>query len=118
MTTSLSAATIVLDSSDPTRLATFYSEALGMELADSGAESATLTGDGMTVYVQRITEYRAPRWPQSPAGVHLDFAVPSVDEATDRLLALGATKSDDQPGDGGWVVFFDPDGRPFCIAAG
>jgi hypothetical protein len=118
MTTSLGTVAIVLDAADPSRLAALCGEALGMELTDSGAESATLTGPSITVHVRRIARYRRPRWPQSPPGAHLDFAVPSGDEATERPLDLGATKSDDQPSGDDWVVFLGPGHRPFCIAAG
>ena len=33
----------------------------------------------------------------------------------DRLLALGASRIDDGPGDAGWVVLADPDGNEFCV---
>jgi hypothetical protein len=40
-----------------------------------------------------------------------------VKAETERLLTLGATVPDFQPGQGQWTVLADPEGHLFCIAA-
>ncbi|MGI8433718.1 MAG: VOC family protein [Nocardioidaceae bacterium] len=46
--------------------------------------------------------------------IHVDFAVPDVEAARDRLAQLGADVGD--PGDG-WQVMASPGGMPFCLFA-
>lgn len=58
------------------------------------------------------------RWPSPVKQTHLDFLVADLDKAVARLLALGATRPDFQPGDGQWVVLADPQGHLLCLAAG
>ena len=57
-----------------------------------------------------------PVWPDptGPQQAHLDLAVEDLDEAEERVLALGAVKPDFQPGET-WRVYADPAGHPFCL---
>ncbi|GAA2154284.1 MULTISPECIES: VOC family protein [Glycomyces] len=112
---------IVLDCADPPALAEFYRSVLGGEvdrpderwsLADGGA---TLHLDtGFALLFQPVEDYRPPQWPDPahPQQMHLDFAVPDLDEAEAEVLANGATLLDDQIG---WRVYADPAGHPFCL---
>lgn len=51
--------------------------------------------------------------------VHLDFSVPDTDAAEPRVLAAGAQRHPHQPSQGGgFRVFLDPVGRPFCLISG
>ena len=45
------------------------------------------------------------------------MTVDDVDAAEPAVLALGATKTAEQPGvpDGNWRVYLDPAGHPFCL---
>ncbi|WP_067343636.1 VOC family protein [Streptomyces noursei] len=60
----------------------------------------------------------APR-PSEPDGLpfHLDLAFDDVEAAERRLIELGATKPDHQPGGAYWTVLLDPSGQPFCFSA-
>lgn len=110
---------ITYDCADPEALAAFYQQATGYEPhPESNGEFAGLTReDGLFIGFQRVADYQAPRWPGQtvPQQVHLDFAVDDVDEAEARLLELGATKPDYQPGTERSRVLTDPAGHPFCI---
>jgi len=61
----------------------------------------------------------APAWPQPkvPQQFHVEVTVGDVDAAGQAVLALGATKSPEQPSvpDGNWRVCLGPAGHPFCL---
>ncbi|MFE0464316.1 VOC family protein [Kitasatospora sp. NPDC058965] len=110
---------ITLDCADPLALAAFYQQATGLPLHEkSDAEFAgLLSGPGLLLGFQRVADYRRPQWPgqDQPQQFHLDFDVTDLAAATEELLALGATRPADQPGNGGWLVLLDPAGHPFCL---
>ena len=55
--------------------------------------------------------------PKVPQQFHVDVTVDDVDAAEQAVLALGATKTPEEPGvpDGNWRVYLDPAGHPFCL---
>lgn len=121
---------VVLDCPDPLELARFYGEVLGWSLEDgSDADWATLEppggglkrgspGGGTGLAFQKIDDFVAPTWPggEHPQQYHLDFVVPVISEAEPALLAAGASVAADQPSEnGGFKVYLDPAGHPFCL---
>lgn len=112
---------VILDCADPNALARFYQELTGTPIGFSTDEFADLTGGaGCDLGFQRVDGYRAPQWPGQdlPQQLHLDFGVEDLDAAEKRVLRLGATKQDHQPGGKGWRVLLDPAGHPFCLVSG
>ncbi|MFF8918725.1 VOC family protein [Streptomyces sp. NPDC015032] len=116
---------MVLDCSDPARLAEFYRGLLGGE-ADRPDERwalgdgwATLhTAGGLVLAIQRVADHRPPRWPDlaRPQQFPLDLGVPDLDAAQTRAVAAGAKLLDDGAGTGrSWRIFADPAGHPFCL---
>ncbi|MFF4657579.1 VOC family protein [Streptomyces sp. NPDC001381] len=113
--------TVVIDCADPAALAEFYRKATGWDITYSDEDYVFLGGGagGRTqIAFQRVEGYQAPGWPDARKHMHLDFAVADLESAAAELLAIGAAKPEFQPGEGKWVVFTDPEGHPFCIAAG
>ncbi|EHR59079.1 VOC family protein [Saccharomonospora cyanea] len=108
--------TITIDCTDPKALAEFYRDVTGWEITHSDDDSAEVGTGPVQLAFQRVDGYRSPGWGDGHTHVHLDFAVTDVDAATERLLDLGATKPDLQPGEDRWTVLVDPEGHPFCIA--
>jgi predicted enzyme related to lactoylglutathione lyase len=121
---------VILDCPDALELAGFYSRLLDWPLEDgSDAAFATLVPPGggvtpdnpdgrATLAFQRIEDWVAPTWPGGvhPQQFHLDFSVGDVDAAEPRVLALGARRHAHQPSkDGGFRVYVDPVGHPFCL---
>ncbi|MGH3508955.1 MAG: VOC family protein [Nocardioidaceae bacterium] len=121
---------IILDCPDALELGRFYSELLGWALEDgSDRDWATLEPPGggitpnnpdgrATLAFQRIDDWVTPTWPGGahPQQFHLDFSVDDIDAAEPSVLALGASRSEHQPSkDGGFRVFVDPAGHPFCL---
>ncbi|MCZ0983051.1 VOC family protein [Streptomyces diastatochromogenes] len=111
--------TIVIDCGDPVRLAEFYSGVTGWEITYSGEEYASLAGGEQPgLAFVRVEGYEAPTWPEGAKHVHLDLTVADLEEAAGRMLALGASRPEFQPGKDQWVVLTDPEGHPFCLVTG
>ena len=121
---------IILDCPDALELGRFYSELLGWPMEDGADRDwVTLTPpgggvrpdnrDGRTsLAFQRIDDWVAPTWPGGahPQQFHLDFSVGDIDAAEPAALALGARRHEHQPSeDGGFRVYLDPVGHPFCF---
>lgn len=111
-------------------MARFYADLLGWNIEDgSNRDWATLAPPGggvspdrpdghATLAFQRIDDWVAPTWPGGahPQQFHLDFSVGDIDAAEPRILGFGATRAEHQPStDGGFRVFVDPAGHPFCL---
>lgn len=124
---------VVLDCPDPPRLARFYGDVLGWDLEEgSDTDWATLVPPGggvspehrdgrTTLAFQRIDDWVAPTWPGGahPQQFHLDLSVEDIDAAEPAVLAAGATVHAQQPSpDGGFRVYLDPAGHPFCLVRG
>lgn len=114
---------VALDCPDPLALAEFYSALTGLEVEPLGnfaPEDVTwielLHAGRPTIAFQKIDHYVAPTWPggKVPQQLHLDFDVDDLEAGESFVLALGATKSDHQPGTS-FRVYFDPVGHPFCL---
>lgn len=130
---------VVLDTTDPRRLAEFYRQLLGYryrpgdepppagEPDPRGADWLVLrdpSGHGRLAF-QQVPELPEPTWPDAgvPQQLHLDMTVGTAAELDDqhqRVLALGGRlrldRSDDpeEP----LRVYADPAGHPFCIFVG
>ncbi|GAB2924835.1 VOC family protein [Streptomyces mayteni] len=116
---------VVLDCPDVLELARFYQSLLGGTVNQPDPrwavddEFSTLhSGSGLVFGFQRVRDYRAPRWPDSahPQQFHLDVEVPDLDQAQIQVLDLGATLLHVDAG--GWRIFADPAGHPFCLLGG
>ena len=94
----------------------FWATALGWPLVwDQDEETAIRAPDGTGSFIT---------WgPPVPAKttknrLHLEIAAPEGDDQqteVDRLISLGATRTDIGQGDVDWVVMADPDGNEFCV---
>jgi len=65
--------------------------------------------------LQRVHDYRAPRWPdpEYPAQLHFDLSFDDRATRENLALQLGATKL--PPQGGSCPVYADPAGHPFCL---
>lgn len=117
---------VAFDCPDARGLGAFYAEILGWE-AEEGSDDDWVTlvppgpRDGRAgLAFQRIDDFRAPTWPggEHPQQAHLDLRVPDLAEGEAQVLAAGATRHDHQPSEsGGFVVYLDPAGHPFCLVS-
>ncbi|GAB3673144.1 VOC family protein [Angustibacter aerolatus] len=127
---------VVLDTTEPRRLAEFYRGLFGLEYRDGDELPADgepdPRGDDWLVLrpasgptglaFQKVDQLPASTWPDAgvPQQLHLDTTVTSVDELDavhERALALGATLRLDRSGDDEEPlrVYADPSGHPFCV---
>lgn len=121
---------IILDCPDALQLGQFYADLLGWPMengADRDWVNLSPPGGGVspdnpdgrpTLAFQRIGDWVEPTWPGGahPQQFHLDLSVPDIDAAEPAVLALGARVHDHQPSeDGGFRVYLDPAGHPFCL---
>ena len=109
-----------LDCPDAWALAGFYSGITGWDIdrrSSPGDDWVTLASDtGATLAFQQVEDYAAPMWPGGghPQQAHADFDVVDLDVGEAQVLALGARKTEFQPGTT-FRVFLDPVGHPFCL---
>ncbi len=124
---------VVLDCPDALALGRFYGQVLGWDLEEeSDRDWATLVPPGggvspenpqgrATLAFQRIDDWVAPTWPGGahPQQFHLDLSVADIDAAEPAVLEAGAQVHDVQPSEsGGFRVYLDPAGHPFCLVRG
>lgn len=108
---------LCIDSSDPRRLAQFWSEVLGWPItsADDDDEVELTNPDGgyPTLLFIEVPEAKTVK-----NRLHIDVNARDREQAeeVERLLALGATHADVGQGpDVSWVVLADPEGNEFCV---
>ncbi|WP_167118890.1 VOC family protein [Amycolatopsis viridis] len=119
---------VVLDCTEPRRLAEFYRELLGL-VYRAGDEDGDLdwlvlrTPDGVPqLAFQQVGSLPEATWPDGPVPqqLHLDITVPSkhdLDAQHERVLRLGGRLLRDQSDDPvePLRVYADPAGHPFCL---
>jgi catechol 2,3-dioxygenase-like lactoylglutathione lyase family enzyme len=105
---------VVIDCPDPSELAAFYSELIGLPVTYESDEWVVIADDDTTsgFAFQRAPDHVPPQWPDParPQQFHLDVMVDDLDAAEPQVLALGA-----RPLPQGDHVYADPAGHPFCL---
>ncbi|OEJ97619.1 hypothetical protein J116_027355 [Streptomyces thermolilacinus SPC6] len=107
---------------DAKELAAFYAAALGCEVGEGYADESgepvavPVRAGAMTCFFVTARSFRRPDWPREELPFHLDLVFDDIPATVERLLGLGATKPDFQPGGDRWTVLLDPSGQPFCIS--
>lgn len=111
---------VTIDAPDASALAGFYAALTGTEVTYDGEYGAQISGAGhrdapVNLMFQPVADFAAPKWgdPARPQQAHLDVAVENLEEAEAKTVELGATLVTRDPG--GWTVFTDPVGHPFCL---
>jgi hypothetical protein len=106
---------VAFDCTQPARLAGFWCEALGYQVADSdesGVSIASPDGSGWVIDFLAVPDDKVVK-----NRLHLDLRPDDQEAEVKRLLALGATRVDIGQGEVSWVVLADPEGNEFCILA-
>lgn len=110
---------LVIDCTDPERLAEFWCQVLGFVVLDrdeGAVEIGPQEGFGglqPTLIFSPTTDARVGKLRQ-----HIDINATDRDQEAEleRLLALGARPADvGQTGDESWHVLQDPEGNEFCL---
>ncbi|HEY0215434.1 MAG TPA: VOC family protein [Cellulomonas sp.] len=105
---------IVLDCADPTALARFWGELLGVRWALMHDGWAVVDADPVLLAFQQVPEPKS-----SPKNrLHLDVQVDDAVRWAERALAAGARtvrEPEVGPGGDGFVVLADPEDNEFCF---
>jgi predicted enzyme related to lactoylglutathione lyase len=110
---------LVLDCTDPERLAEFWAPALGyVNLGAAGSYVALFptSTPGPRLLLQRVPETKTAK-----NRMHFDMEVRDIHAEVGRLVALGAKQISDGPcSEHGstWFLMEDPEGNEFCICDG
>ncbi|GAA2112769.1 VOC family protein [Microlunatus panaciterrae] len=108
---------IVIDCPDPSALASFYEQLLGMQRVQDEPDWVVIgdAPDRPGVAFAHVSGYRPPTWPtgERPQYRHFDVRVDDLDAAESAVLTLGAQRL--AGGGGSFRVFADPIGLPFCL---
>ena len=104
-----------IDATDPDRLAAFWGEVLGTEVAETSDEGRFVflaEANGHILSFQRVPEPKSAK-----NRVHLDLRVEGLQEATDAVLALGGSWDENERtlDDARWRTLKDPEGNEFDI---
>ncbi|HJR24290.1 MAG TPA: VOC family protein [Acidimicrobiales bacterium] len=107
---------LVLDCGDPLALADFWAPALDyVSVGEVGSYVALFPNGrpGPKLLLQRVSEPRVAK-----NRMHLDIEVADIEAEATRLVALGATRVQDETlSEHGstWILMADPEGNEFCI---
>lgn len=109
-------ATLVLDATDLSRAARFWSHALGYKVTDESATWVSLddpAGRGLSLALQPRDDKKA-----DVNRLHMDLAAADVQAEVKRLESLGATRAKwpyYTSATPSFVVMLDPEGNEFCV---
>ncbi len=106
---------LVVDCSDPTRLAEFWCAVLDYAITERDETSVQIEGPGGSG--PAILFVKTPDRKVVKNRLHIDVS-PSdreQDDEVERLLGLGAKRIDIGQGTPSWVVMADPEGNEFCV---
>jgi hypothetical protein len=107
---------LIVDATEPERLAEFWSAVLGWPptgtYEEGAIELADPAGARPTLLFVAVPEPKTVK-----NRLHIDVNPVGCDqsEEVDRLLALGARRVDIGQGQPSWVVLADPEGNEFCV---
>ncbi|HQY34559.1 VOC family protein [Actinotalea sp.] len=113
---------LVVDAADLGAESSFWAGLLGGTV-EAGDDWHSVVVDGeQRMAFQLAPDHVPPQWPDgAPQQMHLDLFVDDIRAAHDEAEALGATllqASADLDARGGYQVYADPAGHPFCLCWG
>ncbi len=109
---------VSIDCDDASASAAFWAGLLDGEVTYDADGMASVEADGSTFYFAEIEGFERAEWPSDTKQFHLDLRAEDPASFTARVVELGGTVPDFQPGEDRWQVYLDPAGHPFCISAG
>lgn len=109
---------LVLDCTDPDKLAEFWCAVLGYQVLDRDSDSVEIgradqsPDDRLTLVLSRTDEPRKQK-----LRLHVDVNATDRDQSAElqRLLGLGAREVDIGQAGVRWHVLADPEGNEFCL---
>lgn len=106
---------VVINTTDEERLAAFWSELLGVEVAQRAEGFVWLRPQRPGAFSIAFQNVGQPT--EGRRRLHLDTSVSDLEAATTRIIEMGGSRVEDHQVPGfAWRVMADPDGNEFCIA--
>ena len=110
---------VCVNTTDPGRLATFWEQALGWRRTYDTLDEVALeppAGSPEDGVSPDLLFLKVPEEKSVINRLHIDLRPDDQAAEVERILALGATRTDvGQAEDVSWVVMADPDGNEFCV---
>jgi predicted enzyme related to lactoylglutathione lyase len=103
----------IIDARDPEALGRWWQEALDWVVVNDDPEEFEIRP--APERTPGLLFARVPEPKTIKNRLHLDFRPDDQDAAVERLLRLGATRTDVGQGEQSWVVLSDPEGNEFCV---
>jgi predicted enzyme related to lactoylglutathione lyase len=105
---------VVVDATDPARLARWWAEALGFRIVGEQPDEVEIRSAP-----DQLPGLIFVAVPEAKAGknrLHIDLRPDDQDAEVERLVDMGARHVDvGQADDATWVVLADPEGNEFCV---
>ena len=104
---------VTIDARDPAALAEFWRQVLDYRAAFSSPDEVGIEPTdeaGPALLFVPVADDKTVK-----NRLHLDLAPDDQSAEVERLLALGARRTDIGQGDVSWVVMADPEGNEFCV---
>lgn len=107
---------VVIDASDPARLARWWAEVLGFRLVYEAAGEVAIAGDGDEARYPGISFVAVPGRKSGRNRIHLDLDPDDGEAEVERLVNMGARRVAEGPHEqASWIVLADPEGNEFCL---
>lgn len=103
--------TVVVDATDPARLARWWSEVLGFRIAYEAPDEVGIEGSGGPALVF----VAVPDQKSAKNRLHIDLNPDDQAAEVERLVNMGARHVDVGQGQVSWTVLADPEGNEFCV---
>jgi hypothetical protein len=103
----------VVDAADPAGLGRWWKEALGWVVVNDDADEFEIRPSPDRLPGLLFVSVPEPK--SAKNRLHLDFRPDDRDAEVERLVALGAVRTDIGQGAQSWVVLSDPEGNEFCV---
>jgi hypothetical protein len=107
----------VIDATGPHRLAAFWADALGWETAYANQDEVALEARRTipTIAFRRCCSCATTTPSPHQNRLHLDLNPDDQENEVQRLLDLGARRTDIGQRNVTWIVLADPEGNEFCV---
>lgn len=104
---------VIVDAADPAALGRWWAEALGWTVVNDDPDEFEIRP--APERVPGLLFVPVPEAKTVKNRLHLDFRPDDQRTEVERLLALGARRTDVGQGEQSWVVLADPEGNEFCV---
>ncbi|HLL65613.1 MAG TPA: VOC family protein [Micromonosporaceae bacterium] len=106
--------TVVVDATDPARLARWWAEVLDYRVLHEGPDEVVIARDEHTFPGLIFVPVPEPKTGKNR--LHIDLNPDDRDAEVERLVNMGARHVDvGQDDKAAWVVLADPEGNEFCV---